>query len=70
MADRDGSNNDLRMSRRFHVPDRVDGKKIWMVATECVMTLFALLYAFPHIPSALSDDVYETEELLNHNGSV
>jgi hypothetical protein len=63
MADRDGSNNFLRMSRRFHVPDRVDGKNIWMVATECVMTLFALLYAFPHIPSALLDDVYETEDV-------
>ena len=37
-------------------PDPINGHRIWMVATECVMTLFALLYAFPHIPSSLLDD--------------
>ena len=43
-------------------PEDIDGQKIWMVATECVMTLFALLYAFPHIPSALLDDSDESNE--------
>ena len=40
--------------------DAPDGEKIWMVATECVMTLYALLFAFPNVPSALLDDVYST----------
>ena len=43
---------------RIYKPDPVDGEKIWMVATECIMTLFALLYAFPHIPGALLEDVF------------
>jgi hypothetical protein len=62
MADQAGRNADVRISSRLYKPDQIDGKKIWMVATECIMTFFALLYAFPHIPGALLDDVYETED--------
>ena len=35
----------------------LDGRRILMVSTELAMTLFALLYAFPHIPSAIMHDV-------------
>ena len=35
----------------------LDGRRIFMVCTELLMTLFALLYAFPHVPSALLHDV-------------
>ena len=54
----------IQKNPMVYTPEKVNGNKIWMVATECVMTLFALLYAFPHIPSCLLDDVYkdETEE--------
>lgn len=33
----------------------VDGERLLMAAMELVMTLFALLYAFPHVPSRLLD---------------
>lgn len=45
----------------MYSPDPLDGEKIWMVATECIMTLFAMLYAFPHIPGSLLDDVYDED---------
>lgn len=32
-----------------------DGYKMFMVAMEMLMALFALLYAFPHVPSQILD---------------
>ena len=49
------------MPNASYKPDAVDGRKLWMVAMECIMTLFALLYAFPHIPGTLLEEG-ETEE--------
>lgn len=39
----------------------VDGDRLLMVAMELVMNLFALLYAFPHVPSRLLDSSAVTE---------
>lgn len=50
-----------QVPKQIYKPDPVDGEKIWMVATECIMTLYALLYAFPHIPGALLEDVFVDE---------
>lgn len=61
MADATGTNRDYAIPTSIYTPAGADGKKIWMVGTECIMTLFALLYAFPHIPGALLEDVYEEE---------
>ena len=36
--------------------------KLFMVAYELVMTLFAILYAFPHIPDRILDDDDEDGE--------
>jgi hypothetical protein len=41
----------------IYTPQRTDGAKLFAVATELVMTLYALLYAYPHIPTSLVDDV-------------
>ena len=35
--------------------DGPDGERLLMVTMELLMSLFALLYAFPHVPSRLLD---------------
>lgn len=46
------------MLRRLWNPTPVaDGRRLLMVCMELIMTLFALLYAFPHVPAALLEDV-------------
>ena len=37
-------------------PPPLDGRKALMVGMELMMSLYAILYAFPHIPSSLLDD--------------
>lgn len=39
-----------------------DGRRMLMVAMELLMSLYALLYAFPHIPAALMEDVVDTNQ--------
>lgn len=41
--------------------NHVDGHKQFMVAQELVMTLFCILYVYPHVPSQLIDDQQTTE---------
>ena len=42
----------------------IDGHKLLMVAIEMLMTLFALLYAFPHVPTQLLPDDADAEEIV------
>ena len=44
-----------------------DGNKIFMVGMELVTTLFALLYAFPHIPTSIVDNVGRRTEFAWRN---
>ena len=45
------------MKKSVYRPAPADGPKILAVATDLLMTLYALLYAFPHVPSTLVGDV-------------
>ena len=42
---------------RIWNPPTADGRRLLMVGMELMMSLYALLYAFPHIPAALMEDV-------------
>jgi hypothetical protein len=33
-----------------------DGRRLLMIAQELVMSLFALLHAFPHVPTVILED--------------
>lgn len=44
------------VSREDLVGDKPDGTKIFMVAMELMTVLYALLYAFPHVPTGVIDE--------------
>lgn len=55
----------LSSSGKVYAPPPPDGPKLLAVATELAMTLYALLYAFPHIPTSLVEDVVDAAGASN-----